>query len=191
MRVKLCARCPYTPRDLAGHYDPEATLHVCAKCNGEQGVLTKHRPREAQRRQECSTVHNMFGMTQQKGAPSVTESLVSSGTTRGELLSVQRSALIATRPARRVTADGYADLKSPDKQLQTELLDFETGRLRKELSVQVPLMEPLCCLLAMPIQAQATGPSSSTAKDAPQGSLDRVVAVGLGSTPILNTVLEV
>src|ERR1700676_2211377 len=23
MRVKLCARCPYAPRDLAGHYDPE------------------------------------------------------------------------------------------------------------------------------------------------------------------------
>jgi hypothetical protein len=121
MRVKLCARCPYTPRDLAGHYDPEATLHVCAKCDGEQGVLTKHCPREAQRRRECSTVHNMFGMTQRNGAPFVTESLVSSGTILGELLSVQRSALIATRPARKATADGYADLKSPDKQLQTEL----------------------------------------------------------------------
>jgi hypothetical protein len=42
MRVKLCARCPYTPRDLTGHYDPEAALHVCARCDGEQGVLTKH-----------------------------------------------------------------------------------------------------------------------------------------------------
>ena len=121
MRVKLCARCPYTPRDLAGHYDPEATLHVCAKCDGEQGVLTKHYPREAQRRRECSTVHNIFGMAQRNGAPSVTESLVSSGTTRGELPSVQRSALIAARPARRETADGYADLKSPNKQLRTEL----------------------------------------------------------------------
>ena len=76
MRVKLCARCPYTPRDLAGHYDPEATLHVCAKCDGEQGVLTKHYPREAQRRRECSTVHNMFGRARRNGAPSVTESLV-------------------------------------------------------------------------------------------------------------------
>jgi hypothetical protein len=112
MRVKLCARCPYTPRDLAGHYDPEATLHVCAKCDGEQGVLTKRRPaREAGRRRECSTVHNIFGMAQRNGAPSVTESLVSSGTTRGEFLSVQRSALIASRPARRATADGYADFE--------------------------------------------------------------------------------
>jgi len=191
MRVKLCARCPYTLRDLAGHYDPEVTLHVCAKCDSEQGVLTKHYSREAQRRRECSTVHNIFGMAQRNGAPSVTESLVSSGTTRGELLSVQRSALIATRPARMATADGYVDLKSPDKQLQTELLDFETRRLRKEPSVQAPLMEPLCCLLAMPIRAQAMGPSSSAAKDAAQGSLDRFVGVDLGSTPILNPVLEV
>jgi hypothetical protein len=114
MRVKLCARCPYTPRDLAGHYDPEATLHVCAKCDAEQGALNKHRLRKAQRRRECSTVHNMFGMAQRNGAPSVTESLASSGTTRGELLSVQRSALTASRPARKATADGYADLKSPD-----------------------------------------------------------------------------
>jgi hypothetical protein len=45
--------------------------------------------------------------------------------------------------------------------------------------------------LAMPIEAQAMGPSSSAAKDAPQGSLDRFVAVGLGSTPILDAVLEV
>ena len=41
MRVKLCARCPYLPCDLAGHYDPEAVLHLCAKCDGEQGMLTK------------------------------------------------------------------------------------------------------------------------------------------------------
>ena len=46
MRVKLCRRCPYTPRDLADHYDPEAALHVCAKCDGEQAMLTNHYPRE-------------------------------------------------------------------------------------------------------------------------------------------------
>jgi len=64
-------------------------------------------------------------MEQRSAAPSVTESLVSSGTTPGELPSVQRSALIASRLARRVTADGYFDLKSPDKQLQSESLDFD------------------------------------------------------------------
>jgi hypothetical protein len=114
MRVKLCARCPYAPRDLAGHYDPEAPLHVCAKCDGEQGMLTKHYPREAQRRRKCATVPNIFGTMQRSAAPSVTESLVSSATTRGEPPSVQRDALTASRLARRRTADGYADFKSAD-----------------------------------------------------------------------------
>jgi hypothetical protein len=26
MRVKLRSRCPYTPRDLTGHFDPEGEL---------------------------------------------------------------------------------------------------------------------------------------------------------------------
>ena len=120
MKVKLCARCPYTPRDLAGHYDPEAALHVCAKCDGEHGMLTNHYPREAHRRRQCATVLNIFGMTQPSAAPSVMESLVSSGITPGELPSVQRSALIASRPARTATADGYSDFEPPDKQLQSE-----------------------------------------------------------------------
>ena len=95
MRVKLCRRCPYTPRDLADHYDPEAALHLCAKCDGEQAMLTNHYPREVHRRRKCATVHNIFEMAQRCGAPSVTESLVSSGITAGEQLSVQRRALIA------------------------------------------------------------------------------------------------
>jgi hypothetical protein len=114
MRVKLCARCPYTPQDLAGHYDPEAALHACAKCDVEQGMLTNHYPRQAHRRRQCATVLNIFGMTQPSAAPSVTESLVSSGTTPGELPSVQRNAPIASRPARRATADGCADFEPPD-----------------------------------------------------------------------------
>ena len=114
MRVKLCARCPYTPQDLIGHYDPEAALHVCAKCDGEHPLLANHYPREAHRRRKCVTVPNTFGTALRRAAPSVTESLVSSGTTPGELSSVQRSAPIASRPGRRVTADGYADLKLPD-----------------------------------------------------------------------------
>ena len=115
MRVKLCARCPYTPRDLAGHYDPKAVLYTCAKCDGEQGVVTNLYPREAHRRRKCTTVTNIFGMAQRSAAPSVTESLVSSGTTPGELPSVQRSALIASTPAKRATVDGYADFKLPGK----------------------------------------------------------------------------
>jgi hypothetical protein len=57
-------------------------------------------------------------MAQRSGAPSVTESLVSSGTTPAELASAQRSALLASRLARRATADGYADLRRPDLALQ-------------------------------------------------------------------------
>jgi hypothetical protein len=48
----------------------------------------------------------------------VTEGLVSSGTTPRELPSVQKNALIISRPAETMTADGYADFKLPDKQLQ-------------------------------------------------------------------------
>jgi len=45
MRVKLCSRYPYTPRDLPGHYDPEDTLHACANCDGEQGECANYYPR--------------------------------------------------------------------------------------------------------------------------------------------------
>ena len=114
MRVKLCARCPYTPRDLAGHYDPEGLLHVCAKCDGEQAMLTNHYPRETRRRRKWATVPNIFSIAQRSAAPSVTESSASSATTPGELPSVQGSALIASRPASRATADGCAHSEPPD-----------------------------------------------------------------------------
>ena len=109
MRVKLCARCPYKPQDLAGHYDPEAGLHACAKCDDEQVVLTKHYPQEGYRRRKCSAAPDIsiFGTAQRNAVPSVTENLVSSGTIAGELPSVQRTAVIASGPARRATADGY------------------------------------------------------------------------------------
>ena len=136
MRVKLCGRCPYTPRDLAGHYDPEAALHACAKCDGEQGRPTQHYPRKAYRRRACSTVPNIFGMAQRSAAPSVTESLVSSGTTPGELPFVQKGASIVSSPERRPTADGYSAFRLPDKQLQSESWDFAARRQRNESSMQ-------------------------------------------------------
>jgi hypothetical protein len=49
MRVKLCARCPYTPRDLAHHYDPEAALYACATCDNGQDLC------EIRWRGTCST----------------------------------------------------------------------------------------------------------------------------------------
>jgi hypothetical protein len=118
MRVKLCGRCPYTPWDLTGHYDPEAALHACAKCDDEQEVPTRHFPRQAYRRQKCSTIPNIIGTAQRSAAPSATENLVSSGTTAGEPPSVQRNAQIASRPARTATADGYAGFSPPDRRLR-------------------------------------------------------------------------
>jgi hypothetical protein len=76
MRVKLCAWCPYTPRDLAAYYDADAALHACAKCDGEQEVPTGHYPRESQRNRKCATLSNVFQRAQRSAAPSVTESLV-------------------------------------------------------------------------------------------------------------------
>ncbi|SRR6266481_5954110 len=114
MRVKLCARCPYLPCDLAGQYDPEAVLHLCTKCDSEQQPSSRHDSRKIDRRQKCATILNIIATAQRSVAQSVTESLVSSGTTPGEPRSVQRNALIASRPARRVTADGYAGSKPPD-----------------------------------------------------------------------------
>ncbi len=60
MRVKLCPRCPYTPRDLADHYDPEGLLHVCAKCDGQEASANRY-PRRDHRRHQCATVPNTAG----------------------------------------------------------------------------------------------------------------------------------
>jgi hypothetical protein len=114
MRVKLCARCPYLPRDLAGHYDPMGALHACAKCDSQQRAGTNQYPRKAHRRQQCTTVPNIFLTAQPSVARSVTDSLVSSGIIAGEPPSVRRNAPIASRPAGKATAVGYADFTQPD-----------------------------------------------------------------------------
>jgi hypothetical protein len=109
MRVKLCARCPYTPQDLARHYDPDSELYACAKCDGGQKVSTNHYPRKTERRQECATALNLPGTSPPSVALSATDSLVSSATTPGEPPSAQKSALAASRPVKRATTDGYVD----------------------------------------------------------------------------------
>jgi hypothetical protein len=114
MRVKLCSRCPYTPRDLAGHYDPEAAVHVCAKCDRAERASTNCYPRKADRRQQCVAPPNIPGMAQPGVAQSATESLALYGTTPGELHFARRSALNASRHARKATVDGYVDFTPPD-----------------------------------------------------------------------------
>jgi hypothetical protein len=42
MRIRLSERFPYTPRDLAGRYDPEGVLHVYAKCDDQLEASTMH-----------------------------------------------------------------------------------------------------------------------------------------------------
>ena len=88
-------------------------LHACAKCDGEE-ASTSHYPRKAQRREQCATVINILLTAQPSVARSVTASLASSGTTPGEPASVQRSALPASRHARRTIADGYLGFKPSD-----------------------------------------------------------------------------
>jgi hypothetical protein len=114
MRVKLCGRCPYTPRDLADHYDPLAALYACAKCDREQAMPDKHDLRETQRRQKCSTSLRTSGPTLPSVAPFATESSASFVTIRGEPLSVQGSALISSSAARKKTASGYGDFARRD-----------------------------------------------------------------------------
>ena len=47
MSAKFRARCPYTPRDLAGHYDPNAQLHICTKCGGRHEASTDYYPHKS------------------------------------------------------------------------------------------------------------------------------------------------
>ena len=106
MKVKLCVRCPYALRDLAGHYDPAAILHLCANCDGEQTASTNEYPRKAKRRQKCATIPSIPPPAQPSVARSAKANSASSGTIPGGPLSVQGSALTASEPVRNVTADG-------------------------------------------------------------------------------------
>lgn len=109
MRVKLCSRCPYAPRHLAGHYDPEAAIHVCAKCDDAETASTNCYPRKADRRQQCVTPPNISGVAQ-----FAMDSLASYVTTPGEPHFGRRSAPTASRHARKATVDGYVDITPPD-----------------------------------------------------------------------------
>jgi hypothetical protein len=108
MRVKLCTRCPYTPRDLEGHFDPQATTHACARCDGEQDRIKMYYPREQHRRRKCSFAPRIFSIPQPSAAPLVAGSSVSSDTILADCSSVRRSASIASGTVGRATAGGCA-----------------------------------------------------------------------------------
>ena len=114
MRVKLCNRCPYTPHDLADHYDPDAALHACASCDREQATFNQLDHSETQWRRKCVTTLNRTSTTQQSVAPFATGSLASYATIPGEPPFVQGSASITSRPAAMATTDGCGDFAPPD-----------------------------------------------------------------------------
>jgi hypothetical protein len=114
MRVKICNRCPYTARDLAGHYDPEAVLYACAKCDGAEGSSSQHDPSETQWRRKCATSLSKPSPTVPSAAPFATGNLALSGTIHGEPRSVQPGALATSRRVGSVTKNGCGDFVSPD-----------------------------------------------------------------------------
>jgi hypothetical protein len=114
MRVKLCTRCPYTPRDLSRHYDPKAVVHLCVKCDTGQVASTDHYPRKTHRRQECATIFNIDATAQPIVARSVRDGLASSGTTPGERPSAPESAPTVSEFVGRTTADFYPATRLPN-----------------------------------------------------------------------------
>jgi hypothetical protein len=135
MRVKLCTRCPYTPRDLEGHYDPDAADHACARCDGEQDRGKLYFPRETYRRRKCSIILNTFNIRQRSAAPSVAGSSVSSGTIPGNRTSVRRRAPIASRSGEKTTADGFTRFEPPGSDRESlEANRSPSGSREKELA---------------------------------------------------------
>ena len=109
MRVKLCAACPYTPRDLADHYDPTAALHLCAACDIGCGL------RETQRRRTWQvTMINPASTAELRAAPFARESSASSVTIAAAPPCVPENASNISRAAGRTTAAGFGDLAPPE-----------------------------------------------------------------------------
>ena len=139
MRVKLCSRCPYAPRDLGDHFDAEATAHACARCDGEQDKVKMYYPLETYRRRRCSIVPKNFRIPQRSAAPCVAGSSASSGTIPGDRTSVRRNALIASTFVGRATAGGCgcAPFKPPETSSKETLGETSSySSFRKEEPAQ-------------------------------------------------------
>ena len=109
MRVKLCATCPYTPRDLADHYDPAAALHLCATCDFECGL------RETQRRRTCPiTTTNTIRTAEPLAALFAREGSASFATIAAAPPCAPKNASSISKSAERTTAAGYGDFAPPE-----------------------------------------------------------------------------
>jgi len=110
MQVKLCAQCPYSPRDLEDHYEINAALHLCATCDVE------YEKRKTLRRRTCRSrminATGKAGLIELHAARFATESSASFATIAAALPSVQSAASSASSSAGRATAAGYGDCES-------------------------------------------------------------------------------
>ncbi len=144
MQVKLCARCPYSPRDLADHYDINAALHLCATYDAE------YDPCETLRRPTCRTrVSNATGktgLTARHAVPSATESLALFAITAVARPSVQPDASSVSSSAGTATAAGYGDFELPehrgtDQSASPGAREFRTGSRHAEHTMRAPVRD--------------------------------------------------
>lgn len=112
MQVKLCARCPYTPRDLADHYDPDAALHLCASCDVEYNLCELLRRRTCQTRTINATSNT--GTTAVHVAPFARESSASFAIIAAAPPSVQENASSVSSSVGCTTPAGYGDFELPE-----------------------------------------------------------------------------
>jgi hypothetical protein len=110
MRVKLCTRCPYTPRDLADQYDAGATQYLCPACDLE------HDRRKSLRRGTCQTIEtsNTTGIIELRAAPFATEASASFAITAAAPPCAPKNASSISPAAARTTAAGYGDFGLPE-----------------------------------------------------------------------------
>lgn len=76
MRVKLCARCPYSPQDLADLYDASSSFHLCVRCDGKAAAAELTILMATNGEVKCATATNALNtVSQPMPALSAAESL--------------------------------------------------------------------------------------------------------------------
>lgn len=113
MQVKLCSRCPYSPRDLADHYDIDAALHLCAACDA------RYDPCKTLRRPTCRTKTSYptskASLIEPHAALSVTETSGSFAIIAAAGPSVQPGVSSVSGYAEPATAGGCGDFELLDE----------------------------------------------------------------------------
>jgi hypothetical protein len=111
-------------------------------------------PHKAHRRQRCVKAPRISATAQPNVARSVTENSALYGTTPAKLLSAQRGVLIASRHARKATADGYADFTPPDSRSRRQRVLLHIGRCNMRFILvngRTPRPRSLCVMCVHPV----------------------------------------